>query len=303
MIFFGPRAKLGFCYFNFNQCYGELSVSLWDLHDLAGLPMMGYLYDEVAPSALELANVDEKRDRFIPRSSKYLFYAYYLLQSTDDSQCSSVSIDKWVKFWSKKAIKYYLSPFRKEKKIIRPKSTHNSLGDIATHERWLTAEEALFNKLCIKGNLKEEAYLTTYLACWFCTFVLLGKDINFIRPSTFKMASMILWRQVRKSPSHNLADSDSSNKDRHWKRQKKELTPLKATKPVHHDPLWQISLQRSYLIDQLEDEVQPIDVSEESQTSQKMIMGSNLLTTTPPLGMGPKRKQLPRPTAVSVFEG
>ncbi|KAL0458781.1 UNVERIFIED_CONTAM: hypothetical protein Slati_0505300 [Sesamum latifolium] len=114
---------------------GELSISLWDLHDLAGLPMMGCLYDEVVPSALELTGADEKGGRFIPRSSKYLLYAYHLLQGADDDRCSNVSIDKWVKFWSKKAIKYHLPPPRKEKKTVRPKSTHNPLGDITTHKR------------------------------------------------------------------------------------------------------------------------------------------------------------------------
>ncbi|KAL0457993.1 UNVERIFIED_CONTAM: hypothetical protein Slati_0426500 [Sesamum latifolium] len=65
---------------------------------------------------------------------------------------------------------------------------------------------------------------------------------------------------------------------------------------MHRDPPWQISLQRSSFLDQLEDEVQSIDTSEESETSHS-------LTTTPPLAMGLKRKQLPRPPAVSVFEG
>ncbi|KAK4395873.1 hypothetical protein Sango_1741600 [Sesamum angolense] len=83
-----------------------------------------------------------------------------------------VSIDKWVKFWSKKDIEYHLSPSRKEKKMVRPELTHNPLRDIATHERWSTAEEALFVGLCIKGNLKEEDYLATYLACWLCAFAL-----------------------------------------------------------------------------------------------------------------------------------
>ncbi|KAL0402261.1 UNVERIFIED_CONTAM: hypothetical protein Slati_4256000 [Sesamum latifolium] len=121
---------------------GELSISLWDLQDLARLPMTGCLYDEVVPSALELTGVDEKGDRFISRSKKYLLYAYHLLQSDDGNQCSSVSINKWMKFWSKKAIKYHPPPSRKEKKIVRPKSTHNPLIDIATHNRWSTAEEA-----------------------------------------------------------------------------------------------------------------------------------------------------------------
>ncbi|KAL0434029.1 UNVERIFIED_CONTAM: hypothetical protein Slati_2737200 [Sesamum latifolium] len=102
----------------------------------------------------------------------------------DDDQCSNVSIDKWVKFWSKKAIKYHLPPPRKEKKTVQPKSTHNPLSDITTHKRWSIAEEALFEKLCIEGNLKEEVYLTTYLACWLCTFVLPGKDVNSIRQAS-----------------------------------------------------------------------------------------------------------------------
>ncbi|KAL0371795.1 UNVERIFIED_CONTAM: hypothetical protein Scaly_0861100 [Sesamum calycinum] len=106
---------------------GEMSISLWDLHELVGLPMTGCLYDEVVPSALELTEVDEKRERFIPRSCKYLLYAYHLLQSADDNRCSHVSIDKWVKFWSKKTTKYHPPPPRKGKKTVRPKSTHNPL--------------------------------------------------------------------------------------------------------------------------------------------------------------------------------
>ncbi|KAL0301509.1 UNVERIFIED_CONTAM: hypothetical protein Sradi_6427700 [Sesamum radiatum] len=42
-----------------------------------------------------------------------------------------------------------------------------------------------------------------------------------------------------KCSSHNVADSDSSNKDRHWKRQRKEVTPLKVTETneMHRDLL------------------------------------------------------------------
>ncbi|KAL0288339.1 UNVERIFIED_CONTAM: hypothetical protein Sangu_2663100 [Sesamum angustifolium] len=124
-----------------------------------------------------------ERERFIPRSCKYLVYAYHLLQSADDNRCSHVSNDKWVKFWSKKTTKYHPPPPRKEKKMVRPKST--------LHERLSTAEEALFAKLCIERSLKEKVYLAAYLACWFCVFVLPGKDVNSIRPSTFKMASFM----------------------------------------------------------------------------------------------------------------
>ncbi|KAK4395693.1 hypothetical protein Sango_1723600 [Sesamum angolense] len=149
-----------------------MSIPLWDLRELAGLPMTDCLYDEVVPSALELTGIDEKSERFIPRSSKYLFYAYHLLQSADDNRCSHVSIDKWVKFWSKKTTKYHPPPSSKEKKTVRPKSTHNPLGYIAIYERWSTAEEALFANLFIERSLKEEVYLAAYLACWLCVFVL-----------------------------------------------------------------------------------------------------------------------------------
>ncbi|KAL0378426.1 UNVERIFIED_CONTAM: hypothetical protein Sradi_3148100 [Sesamum radiatum] len=152
--------------------------------------MKGYLYDEVVPSALALTGADEKGGRFIPRSSKYLLYAYHLLQGPDDERCSNVSIDKWVKFWSKKTIKYHLPPHKKNK-MVRPKSTHNPLGVIPIHNRWSTTEETLFEKLCIEGNLKEEVYLVAYLACWLCTFVLPGKDVNSILASAFKMESMM----------------------------------------------------------------------------------------------------------------
>ncbi|KAK4385718.1 hypothetical protein Sango_2695800 [Sesamum angolense] len=122
----------------------------------------GCLYDEVVPSALVLTGVDEKRERFIPRS-----------------------------ILVKKTTKYHQSPPRKEKKTVRPKLTYNSLGDIAIHEKWSTIEDALFSKLCIVRSLKEEVYLAAYLACWLCVFVLPGKDINSICPNTFKMASLM----------------------------------------------------------------------------------------------------------------
>ncbi|KAL0293011.1 UNVERIFIED_CONTAM: hypothetical protein Sradi_6960900 [Sesamum radiatum] len=87
-----------------------------------------------------------------------------------------------------------------------------------------------------------------------------------------------------KCSSHNVADSDSSNKDRHWKRQRKEATPLKAA---------ETNASRSSLanfVAELEDEVQSIDVGEESETSHSSTM-------TPPLGMGLKRKQSSPPAA------
>ncbi|KAL0449200.1 UNVERIFIED_CONTAM: hypothetical protein Slati_1476400 [Sesamum latifolium] len=237
-----------------------------------------------------------KRGRFIPHFSKYLLYAYHVLQGADDDRCSNVSIDKWVKFWSKKAIKYHLPPPRKENKT-----------------RWSIAEEALFEKLCIEGNLKEEVYLAAYLACWLCMLVLPDKDVNSIHPSTFKLASMIAsgrrvslaipvlasiyeeaykvwWAKVHGIfLDDNIACFISPKPTKITiKRKKHEDEQVEGgeNNPPHmHVP--------SIV---LEDEIQSIDASEDSETSHSWI-------TTPPLGMGLKGKQLPWPPVVPVFEG
>ncbi|KAI3470176.1 hypothetical protein Pfo_026839 [Paulownia fortunei] len=161
---------------------GELSISLWDLYTLAGLPMIGSLYNEVVPSAKELTGVDEAESRFVPRSCKYLFHAYHLLQrGANGDQSSQVSIDEW----------YSLPPLRREKKASHFKSTHNPLGDFNIHEEWCPSEMALFSKLGVKESSRDETYLAAHLACWLCVFVLPNNDINSIHLSTFKMTSIM----------------------------------------------------------------------------------------------------------------
>ncbi|KAL0453696.1 UNVERIFIED_CONTAM: hypothetical protein Slati_1347700 [Sesamum latifolium] len=67
-----------------------------------------------------------------------------------------------------------------------------------------------------------------------------------------------------KGPLHNLVDSDSSNKDRHWKRQKKKLAPLKAAE------------------------------ASASGSPREEFETIHSWTMTPPFGMGLKGKQLPQ---------
>ncbi|KAK4383895.1 hypothetical protein Sango_3110600 [Sesamum angolense] len=181
---------------------GEMSISLWDLRELAGLPMTGCLYDEVVPSALELTDIDEKRERFIPRSNKYLFYAYHLFQSADDNRCSHVSIDKWVKFWFKKTTKYHPPPPRKEKKMVWPKSTHNPLGDIAIHERPKSIKITLKRKKDedkqVDGGENDPPHALIPYVVIECDF-----------------QAAVAEASKGKCSSHNIPGSDSSNKDRH----------------------------------------------------------------------------------------
>ncbi|KAL0347676.1 UNVERIFIED_CONTAM: hypothetical protein Scaly_1783600 [Sesamum calycinum] len=101
-----------------------------------------------------------------------------------------------------------------------------------------------------------------------------------------------------KCSSHNVVDSDSSDKDRHWKKQMKEVTPLKATETNEN-------ASRSSLanfVAELEDEVQSIDVVQFIDVGEESEI-SHSSTMAPPPGMGLKRKQSPPPAAVSVFKG
>ncbi|KAF3639842.1 hypothetical protein FXO37_23788 [Capsicum annuum] len=86
----------------------ELSISLWDLHVLGGLPIQGILYKEVVPVAKELTGLDEKKVRYISRIYEYLFAAFHNLR--DASQ--EVSFRDWITFWCKKHSKYGPAPPR-----------------------------------------------------------------------------------------------------------------------------------------------------------------------------------------------
>ncbi|XP_060195511.1 uncharacterized protein LOC132624806 [Lycium barbarum] len=169
---------------------GELSISLWDLHTLGGLPIGGHFYEEVIPEAKELTGVDTKNQRYISRVCEYLFTAFHYLQE-GRSDNPRVSLSKWIQFWYKRALKYQPAPPRREKKSARFKSTHNLTGAIPKASQWSREEEAVFHKLGVKPAKRDETYLAAFLSCWLCAFVLPSEEGNFIRPGTFKIATMM----------------------------------------------------------------------------------------------------------------
>ncbi|GAA0153118.1 hypothetical protein LIER_11432 [Lithospermum erythrorhizon] len=70
-------------------------ISLWDLYKLSGLPIAGYLMDELVPSAKCLSSSLDKKER-IPESFHFLLHAYHSLVSS--SFDSSVSPTEWISF-------------------------------------------------------------------------------------------------------------------------------------------------------------------------------------------------------------
>ncbi|KAK4737163.1 hypothetical protein R3W88_000860 [Solanum pinnatisectum] len=72
---------------------GELSIYLWYLHILGGLPIWGSLYEEIVHKAKELVCFDEKRTKYIHRTCEYyLFAAFHHLRGVNQE----LSFIKWI---------------------------------------------------------------------------------------------------------------------------------------------------------------------------------------------------------------
>ncbi|KAF3635144.1 hypothetical protein FXO38_24767 [Capsicum annuum] len=88
---------------------GELFISLWDLHKIDGLPIGGLSYEKVVPEFKGLTGVDEKNERFIPRTFEFLFLAFQCLHE-GESHNPRVTLSKWIKFWCKRVLRYEAAP-------------------------------------------------------------------------------------------------------------------------------------------------------------------------------------------------
>ena len=171
---------------------GEISMTLWDLSRLAGLPILGTLFDEVNPDVAEITNMNEKRGAFVPYSCRFLYHAFHILKTDGDGGPDNpVTLERWIHFWCSKEVKYLKPPLRKGRNKTAPDVTHNPLGDFGAHGDWSSEDDALFARLGISRGYKTEVYLAAHLSCWLCAFVLPVADVGMIRPSTFKMACKI----------------------------------------------------------------------------------------------------------------
>nr|GLL37780.1 uncharacterized protein LOC105964676 [Ipomoea trifida] len=172
---------------------GELSISLWDIHVLCGLPISGDIYNEHVPNALQLTGSDADHG-FTPQCCKYLFQAYSYLYNRHEDR--SLHVNEWIEFWSRRP-QVYDRPIlsKNDKRKSRPKNTQNPSDKIPALKGWTKVTRAPFVELGIPPELEEETHLTAYLCCWLCVFVLPIKATRLIRYTTFKMASLMATGQ------------------------------------------------------------------------------------------------------------
>ncbi|KAH0765241.1 hypothetical protein KY285_001112 [Solanum tuberosum] len=134
-----------------------------------------------------------------------------------------------------KDLKYEKARPRKEKKSRRLSSTHNPTSEIPTEiNTWSSTQEMVFSKLEVKHQ-KYETYLMTFLSCWLCAFVFSSEEGYFIRPETFKIASLMasgkrvsLAVPVLASIYHGLNKISNSS----------QLDHIRVYFPIHYVYCW-----------------------------------------------------------------
>ncbi|KAH0642023.1 hypothetical protein KY285_034510 [Solanum tuberosum] len=199
-----------------------------------GLPINGVPYEEVIPNSTKLTGLDDKRKIFLSRTCECMFAAFHHLKEKNNGNMR-VSFNEWIQFWCKKDRKYVLAPPRKEKKSRRLSSTHNPTGEIPTEiNTWSSTQEMVFSKLGAKHQ-KYKTHLTAFLSCWLCAFVFPSEEGNFIRPETFKIASLMasgkrvsLAVSVLASIYHGLNNISNSS----------QLDHIRVCFPIHYVYGW-----------------------------------------------------------------
>ncbi|KAL3524968.1 hypothetical protein ACH5RR_013340 [Cinchona calisaya] len=159
----------------------ELSISLWDLYKLGGLPICGPFYDEVVPTAKELLNINGDEKPSLPTSC------------TKNGR-EEVHIKDWVQFWFRGQSRYRTPSPRGQRRSTntKPKKTFNPCGSVDnSYLLKINNEHIPFDTLNIENSLRGEVYVGAFLACWICKFLLPSKEMDHIRPSVFKVASLM----------------------------------------------------------------------------------------------------------------
>ena len=148
----------------------EVSISLWDLYRIVGLPIIGSFYDKMVPRVEELSNDDTKSS--LPPSCRNLFLAYHRICSETTGK-SSAKLASWVSFWYKGSMEYAKPPKKSTRnKAQRPKKTHNPFEEINLIKSHTQLEMEVFDDHGVAEADVKETYLVVFLACWLCKFVL-----------------------------------------------------------------------------------------------------------------------------------
>ncbi|KAJ8420966.1 hypothetical protein Cgig2_019215 [Carnegiea gigantea] len=124
---------------------GEVSISLLDIHGFLGLPLSGFLYDDIVPPSKELKTSLE-------RSCTHLFTACHILRQRFDHK---PTIEEWIAFRFLGPIKYHV-PMKSDRRSRVPVPTNISL---ATAVHGWNGSHAVFDELVVPKGERTKTFL------------------------------------------------------------------------------------------------------------------------------------------------
>ncbi|KAH0764902.1 hypothetical protein KY285_000773 [Solanum tuberosum] len=108
-----------------------------------------------------------------------------------------VSFQEWTKFWFRGPRKYVEPSPTTSKNLTKPRMNHDPSRNIDMSSLPRTEEEnAPFAELGVVESFRDETYLATFLACWFCKFVLPNKKADCIRASVLKVSRLMSHGEI-----------------------------------------------------------------------------------------------------------
>ncbi|KAF8400376.1 hypothetical protein HHK36_013674 [Tetracentron sinense] len=171
-----------------------MSLSLWDLKIIGGLPITGEFYDEVVPSLREITGLDEKLTPVLPFSCRFLFLAYHWVRqsnlSSGDTSHHSVSLSSWITWWFRGDLRYHISN-SKQTSFKNAKARQQYPSEKFPYRCRTSKEDSVLHDLGVSSRDEDEVLLAAFLSTWLCMFVMPNNHRSCIRPATFKVASLM----------------------------------------------------------------------------------------------------------------
>ncbi|KAL0910558.1 hypothetical protein M5K25_021552 [Dendrobium thyrsiflorum] len=189
-----------------NTCWvgpNEMTITLWDLYTISGLPILGVPYEEYVPADYDLFSRrpagQQRRGEFVYSDGLHQnlrhYYDLYQHRRRGRSRRGTVSLDVW--------IASFLHPSALVAEFGRIQDPFNK----RSHDIEQCSED-LFESGLADGSqpvfvrgFSDDMLLVSFIATWLCYFVFPSQSRVF-RPSTLLMASLIAsGRRVSLAPA------------------------------------------------------------------------------------------------------
>ncbi|KAL2941883.1 Tuftelin [Bienertia sinuspersici] len=192
----------------FHTMVGELSISLWNLYKLGGLPISGRIYDEAVPDIHTLRAHTDKGVRRIPKAYKPILAANHQIVQRLESK-KGVSAQQWVDFWCKRSISYSAPVKRKRYTNAPPKSTHNPSGKLTEWQFGFCQDipSAITRKVQDRSNVSYEKVLMFWK-------LLLFQAVESSSPNLKRVSSHDEARDAHRSADGHASQHEGTGEDK-----------------------------------------------------------------------------------------